>query len=184
MLLDQDEHNRLDCVPDQSVTVECRRNRRCRPNMELSERLKSLSGLDKPALCKLWSELFKERVPVGVRRELLVRILAYRLQEQAFGGLSPRTHRRLRQIAAHIESGKANPTAEPQRIKAGTRLFREWQGKRHIVTANQTGYEYQGARYGSLSEIARDITGTRWSGPLFFGLKANNSKRNGAQNGR
>lgn len=152
--------------------------------MDLSERLKSLPKMDKPALCKLWSELFKERIPVGVRRELLVRILAYRLQEQAFGGLRPACRRRLRQIAAQIESGKANPTAEPQQIKAGTRLVREWQGKAHIVTAAQTGYDYQGTRYGSLSEIARYITRTRWSGPLFFGLKAAGSKRNGAQNGR
>ena len=152
--------------------------------MDLSERLKSLPEMDKPALCKLWSELFKKPIPLGVRRELLVRILAYRLQEQALGGLSPASRRRLREIAAKTESGKANATAEPQRIKAGTRLFREWQGKRHIVTAAQTGYEYQGARYGSLSEIARHITGTRWSGPLFFGLKAAGSKRNGAHNGR
>jgi Protein of unknown function (DUF2924) len=152
--------------------------------MDVSERLKSLPGLDKPDLCKLWSELLKEPFPVGVRRELLVRILAYRLQEQAFGGLSPRSHRRLRHIAAHIESGKANPTPEPQRIKAGTRLIREWQGKKHVVTATRTGYEYQGTQCGSLSEIARHITGTRWSGPLFFGLKAAGPKRNGAQNGR
>ncbi len=152
--------------------------------MDLSERLKSLPAMDKPALCKLWSELFKESIPVGVRRELVVRILAYRLQEQAFGGLSLASRRRLRQIAAQVESGKANPIAEPQRIKAGTRLLREWQGRKHIVTAAQTGYEYQGTRYGSLSEIARHITGTRWSGPLFFGLKAAGPKRNGARNGR
>jgi hypothetical protein len=75
--------------------------------MDLSERLKSLLGLNKPALCQLWSELFKERIPLGVRRELLVRILAYRLQEQAFGGLSPATRRRLREMAAQIESRKA-----------------------------------------------------------------------------
>jgi Protein of unknown function (DUF2924) len=152
--------------------------------MDLSERLKSIPAMDKPTLCKLWSELFKEPIPLGVRRELLVRILAYRLQEQAFGGLGPASRRRLRQIAAHIESGKVNPTAEPQRIKAGTRLIREWQGKKHVVTATQTGYEYQGAQYGSLSEIARHITGTRWSGPLFFGLKAAGPKRNGAPNAR
>src|SRR6266567_1054164 len=99
-------------------------------------------------------------------------------------GLSLASRRRLRQIAAQVESGKANPIAEPQRIKAGTRLLREWQGRKHIVTAAQTGYEYQGTRYGSLSEIARHITGTRWSGPLFFGLKAAGPKRNGARNGR
>jgi hypothetical protein len=100
--------------------------------MDLSESLESLPKMDKPALCKLWSELFRERIPLRVRRELLVRILAYRLQEQAFGGLSAASRRRLREIAAQIESGKANPTAEPQRIKAGTRLFREWQGKRQV----------------------------------------------------
>src|SRR5437764_13796203 len=116
--------------------------------MDLSERLKSLPGLDKPALCKLWSELFKEPVPVGVRRELLVRILAYRLQEQAFGCLRRGTHRRLRQLPAHIASGQNDPTAEPQRIKARPRLLREWEGKKHVVTTNRTGYEYEGAQYG------------------------------------
>jgi len=151
--------------------------------MDLSERLKSLPEMDKPALCQLWSELFKEPVPVGVRRELVVRILAYRLQEQAFGGLSPASRRRLRQIAAQIKNGKADPTAERQRIKAGTRLVRQWQGRKHTVTATPTGYEYQGTRYGSLSEIARQITGTRWSGPLFFGLKVARPKWNGARNG-
>lgn len=157
--------------------------RRHRPNVDLSERLKSLPGLDKPALWKLWSELFKRPVPTGVRRGLVVRILAYRLQEQAFGSLAPAIRRRLRQIAAEVTSGKANLSAQPQRIKPGTRLLREWQGRKHGVTVAETGFDYQGIRYGSLSEIARQITGTRWSGPLFFGLKAARRKRNGARNG-
>ena len=113
----------------------------------------------------------------------MVRILAYRLQDQAFGSLAPAIRRRLRQIAAEVTSGNANLSAQPQRIKPGTRLLREWQGRKHLVTVAETGFEYQGIRYGSLSEIARQITGTRWSGPLFFGLKAARRKRNGARNG-
>jgi hypothetical protein len=151
--------------------------------MDVSERLKSLPQFDKPALCKLWTELFKKPVPMGIRRGLMVRILAYRLQEQAFGGLSSASRRRLQQMAAELASGKGNVSAEPQRIKAGTRFLREWQGRKHVVTVEQTGFEYQGTRYGSLSEIARQITGTRWSGPLFFGLKAVGRKRNGTRNG-
>jgi DUF2924 family protein len=144
--------------------------------MDVSERLKSLPGMGKPALCKLWRQLFKEPVPDHVRRELMVRILAYRIQEQAFGGLNTKTRRRLRQLArTFAEDPKASlPNARP--IKPGTRLIRQWQGKTYQVTVGDLGYEYDGKRYGSLSEIARLITGTRWSGPLFFGLKKNGIK--------
>jgi len=144
--------------------------------MDVSERLKSLPGLSKPGLCTLWRELFKEAAPSDIRRELLVRILAYRIQEQAYGGLSKGTRTRLRELASAFNSNSGVPNSIAIRIKPGTRLIREWQGKTHEVTVAEGSYEYRGARYSSLSEIARLITGTRWSGPLFFGLKANRSK--------
>jgi hypothetical protein len=106
-----------------------------------------------------------------MRKELLVRVIAYRLQEREFGALSEASCRRLRHLASALE---ANPNAEISTrppIKPGTRLVRQWKDQVHVVEAEAKGYQYKGARYESLSEIARVITGTRWSGPLFFGLK-------------
>jgi hypothetical protein len=96
------------------------------------------------------------------------------LQEQAFGGLKPAYKRRLRQLAESFDrdSGRvAKAVSSSARIKPGTRLIRQWDGQTHQVTVAEDGFEYKGERYKSLSEIARLITGTRWSGPLFFGLK-------------
>lgn len=125
----------------------------------------------------LWTELFKREAPSQVRRELLVRILAYRIQEVAHGGLSAATKRRLAELARRFA---ANPNAEipgGPKIKPGTRLLREWKGRTHNVTVVEQGYEYSGKRYTSLSQIARLITGTRWNGPLFFGLRPRRSER-------
>ena len=139
--------------------------------MDVSERLKSLPGMSKPALLALWRELFKRSAPAGIRRELVIRILAYRIQELAYGGLSAATRRRLRQLARMFAENPKASIPNARTIKPGTRLIRQWQGKTHQVTVSDNGYEYDGKRYGSLSQIARLITGTRWSGPLFFGLK-------------
>ncbi len=105
-------------------------------------------------------------------------MLAYKLQEQAYGGLKPEVKRRLRELAAglHRDSKKtAAQRRDPLRIKPGTRLIRQWEGQTHHVTVGEAGFEYNGERYKSLSAIARLITGTRWSGPLFFGLKGHRS---------
>lgn len=101
-------------------------------------------------------------------RELLVRGISYRLQERARGGLSKKTLRRLEQIAAgqgSVGGGSSSP------IRPGTRLVRDWQGKTYGVVVLEDGFDWNGSTYRSLSEIARLITGTRWSGPRFFGLK-------------
>lgn len=140
--------------------------------MDVSERLKTLPGMSKVALCQLWEELFNKPVPERIRKELMVRILAYRIQEQAFGGLNPKIRRRLDQIAAALGKGPNAAIANMARSKPGTRLIRSWQGKTHTVTIEESGYQYLGRQYRSLSEIARHITGTQWSGPLFFGLKS------------
>jgi hypothetical protein len=106
-----------------------------------------------------------------MRRDLMLRILAYRLQEKEFGGFSDASCRRLRQMGSAFEANPDAAVSSRPPIKPGTRLVRQWKEQVHVVQVEAEGYEYKGARYESLSEIARLITGTRWSGPLFFGLK-------------
>jgi hypothetical protein len=152
--------------------------------MDVSELLKTLPKMGKTALCKKWQELFSSAAPKHLRKEIMVRILAYKIQEQSFGGLGTTTRRRLKQIAISLENGNNKLNVDQRPIKPGTRLIREWRGKTHTVSVAETGFEFQGSRYRSLSVIARQITGTSWSGPLFFGLKARPSKVEGASNVR
>jgi DUF2924 family protein len=105
--------------------------------------------------------VFKEDAPSQVRKELLVRIIAYRIQEQAFGGLSAASRRRLRELAGTFQRDPKTSLPGTDGIKLGTLLIRQWRGKSHQVTVRELGYEYEGKRYASLSEIARLITGTR-----------------------
>ena len=106
---------------------------------------------------------------------MLLRAIAYRLQEQASPGLKPATRRVLDRIADNRSSDA--PQSVPQsRASAGTVLIRQWRGVSHRVTVLETDVVYRGRRYKSLSEVARAITGSRWSGPLFFGLKGRASE--------
>jgi hypothetical protein len=122
-------------------------------------------------LNQLWRKLF-ESDPPQAGKQYLVRRLAYRLQELAHGGLNS--------SAATILDGLAKPqnNGEDRKVQAetalpvtGARLIREWHGVEHTVTILDEGFEYQGMRYKSLSSVAKAITGTHWSGPVFFGLK-------------
>lgn len=136
----------------------------------ISQQLTTLPNLSKPALCELWQQLFKTPPPDQIRKNMMVPILAYRIQEQAFGSLNAKSVQRLRQLAA-LDAKPGAGLPHPPSLKPGTRLVRQWQAATHVVHVEARGYEYKGSRYDSLSEIARQITGTRWSGPLFFGLK-------------
>src|SRR6266852_2535427 len=98
------------------------------------------------------------------------------LWKQTFGSLSARAQQRLLDLSRAFEKGSDAAFARAPRIHPGTRLVRQWGDRVHLVNVESNGYEYQGARYQSLSEIARLITGTRWSGPLFFGIKNQQSK--------
>jgi Protein of unknown function (DUF2924) len=142
----------------------------------LATRLDSLSRMSKGALCVLWNQLFQTAPPDKLRRHMMVRILAYKLQEQAFRGLSSGARQRLRQMARALDKDPGAEISAAPAFKPGTRLIRQWRDQTHVVTVKERGYEYQGSRYQSLSEVARLITGTRWSGPLFFGLKASPAK--------
>jgi hypothetical protein len=133
--------------------------------------LKNLPNLSRDDLAQLWQTLFHSVPDPKIRRPSIIRFLAYRIQEQAYGPLSASGERRLRQLEGAIGNSSLK-TSSIRMIQPGTRLVREWQNQVHLVNVEAKGYEYRGARYHSLSEIARLITGTRWSGPLFFGLKS------------
>jgi len=109
----------------------------------------------------------------------MVQAIAYRLQEKAFGGLKPATLRLLERIADDAAARRqASPTPEKILLSAGTVLIREWHGTKHQVTVLKDGFLYRAKRFRSLSQIARAITGSRWSGPLFFGLKSSRNEQN------
>jgi hypothetical protein len=139
------------------------------------EALSRLLTLDIGELRQQWRGLYKTQAPRHFSRELLVRAIAYRMQELARGGLRPEPQRQLRRIALQFkETGEATMRARPE-LKPGTRLMREWQGRTYDVLVLDNGFSWQSTRYRSLSAIARQITGTAWSGPLFFGVKPNRS---------
>jgi hypothetical protein len=135
-------------------------------------RLAALKTATTPELKAQWRELFDSEPPPFNRRYLESR-LAYRIQELAYGGLKPETIRRLERLGEELDGGdrkKSRMRADTMPI-AGTRLIREWQGVEHVVTVTTDCFEWQGRPYKSLSVIARAITGTRWNGWVFFGLK-------------
>ena len=135
-------------------------------------RLVALKTTPTPDLKKQWRELFDSEPP-PFNRQYLVSRLAYRIQELAYGGLKPETIQRLERLGEELDGGdrkKSRVRADTMPI-AGTRLIREWQGVEQVVTVSVDGFEWQRRPYKSLSAIARAITGTRWNGLIFFGLK-------------
>ena len=137
-------------------------------------RLAALKTASLPELKAQWRELFGTEPP-GYNRRFLESRLAYRIQELAYGGVRPETLARLDALADEIDrelnGGAKRRAANEDRPIAGTQLIREWKGIDHCVTVRRDDFEYQGRPYKSLSAIARAITGTRWNGWLFFGLK-------------
>ena len=114
-----------------------------------------------------WRQLYRTGPPAGLSRDLLIRALAYQLQERTQGGAGAALRRRLRSLAT--EKGRAS-FASGAVPKIGARLVRQWRGGTHTVVAGENGFEYEGQRYRSLTVIAERITGTHWSGPRFFGV--------------
>jgi hypothetical protein len=139
------------------------------PSSDLADRLARLKTLDLSAMRQEWRRLYRAE-PARLSRDLMMRALAYRIQEIAFGGLSKAMLRRLASLAAEFESdGQIAPPAQP-RVKPGARLVREWRGRTHAVVVTQDGFEFEGTLHRSLTSVAREITGAAWSGPRFFGL--------------
>jgi hypothetical protein len=126
----------------------------------------ALDTLDRDALIAAWRRTVKTPPPKGISRRLMVQILTYEAQVQQHGGLKPAVRRRLARWAT------GRPQAPAPRLRPGARLVREWNGVSHVVDVTEAGLLWRGRRYRSLSAVARAITGTRWSGPRFFGLLA------------
>jgi hypothetical protein len=133
-------------------------------------RLAALKTTPTPELRKQWKDLFDTEPPLYNRRYLESR-LAYKIQELAYGGLKRETIERLEALGEQLAKGEKISIRDERRPISGTRLIREWQGVEHGVTVRDHDYEYQGRPYKSLSAVARAITGTRWNGWIFFGLK-------------
>ena len=138
---------------------------------DLAKLLLKLPDLSKPELVAIWKQSFQTEPNAQWRKSLLLPLLSYKLQEQAFAGLGSDTCRRLRQLSRDVANGSDIAAPGARRLKPGTRLARSWKGQVHVVHVSEEGFDYKGAKYTSLSKVARLITSTRWSGPLFFGLK-------------
>ena len=137
----------------------------------LTGKLVALADLDAVGLRAEWRRLYRSHPPRHIRRDLLVLAIAWKLQERVHGGLTAAQKRKLAGIGEELRKN-GNLSAGPAiRMKPGLRLVREWRGETHTVLVLEDGFEWNGERRRSLSAIAQEITGTRWSGPLFFGLK-------------
>jgi hypothetical protein len=147
-------------------------------NTSILKQVTALPDMSLAELKVMWKELYDQQPPAH-RKPYLVRRLAYRIQELAFGGLTEATEKRLDTIGQGKDDPQSKGNAGGKRRKkvntpgSGARLVREWNGKEYVVMVLDNGFEYQGQTFKSLSAIAREITGTQWSGPVFFGLKKN-----------
>ena len=140
-------------------------------NREVEAELDRLPSMPIVELRARWRALFKADPPKAFGPDLLRRSIAYRIQEDAYGGLDRTTARLLRQMKAQMRKTPGKIVL-PRRIKAGAVLVRRWKGQTHRVMVLDEGFAHEGKTYESLSVIAREITGTRWNGPRFFGLRA------------
>ena len=143
----------------------------------LAAEIARLSKLNIDKLRDRWKVFYGREPSRELGRSFLTRSITYRLQERAYGGLKPST---CRLLARAVEEGAAGSSNKFQTRMAqpGTILIREWRGAAHRVTMLEDGVTVRGKRYRSLSEVAREITGSRWSGPRFFGLRSQIKENN------
>jgi Protein of unknown function (DUF2924) len=137
--------------------------------LELSRKIAALTDLTAQQLRTEWRRLYRSHPP-RLSRDLLVRTVAYRMQELAYRGLSKATQRKLVTLTKELETNGSIVSDPNPRIRPGARLVREWRGRTHTVVVTEEGFEYAGKTYSSLTKIAQAITGAHWSGPRFFGL--------------
>jgi len=136
-----------------------------------------LATMSRAELLDAWARVVRRPAVRGASRELLVHTIAWHLQAQQHGGLPVSVQRRLERLAAAIDRGEpVRLVSATDRMRTGTTLEREWRGETHVVAVTADAFLYRGKRHRSLSEIARLITGTRWNGPAFFGLRSGKNK--------
>src|SRR3954470_8534446 len=145
-------------------------NRAAKLLADLHAKLAAVTQMDAEQLRSEWRRWYRARPPSRLGRELLLLGVAWKIQEQVHGGLGAGTTRRLAELAATLADGGDLVRSRAVRLRQGAKLVREWQGQMITVLVLEDGFEWQGRRWRSLSMIAREITGTRWSGPRFFGI--------------
>jgi len=143
----------------------------------LAPEIEELQEATSANLKQRWRALYRTEAPRRISRDLLIRALAYRIQEKALGGLKPSTRRLLAKVTADASAHRSIQVAPEPSLKPGTVLLREWHGTQHQVIVRENGIVFNGKQYKSLSEVAYRITGTKWSGPAFFGLKPNRKEQ-------
>ena len=144
--------------------------------LSLEDEIAHLRDLDLKGLRARWKGIFRRQPPLHLPRHLLLAVLAYRLQADQLGDIAPDTVRLLKQIGTNgtaIEAARLTSEFDRRRteLKPGTILMREWNGRPHRVMVVDEGFAWNGKTYDSLSKIAFAITGTKWNGPRFFGLR-------------
>ena len=137
----------------------------------LDAQIGALTKMSPAALRSKWREVHRSPAP-DLSPSLLARGIAYRLQERVHGGLSRSTEKQLANFARRLARTGSVDDPNAVNLKPGTRLVRSWNGVIYKVLVGDEGFEFDGRRYENLSQIARDITGAKWSGPRFFGVKA------------
>lgn len=140
------------------------------PTNDMASKLERLKQLSSDGLRTEWRRYYRSEPPPRIGRDLMIRAIAHKMQEQAFGGLKGPVKRKLKSMMETIGAGKRTGVAGAAVLKPGMRLMREWRGQRYDVHILDNGFEFQGRTYQSLTAIAGEITGTHWSGPRFFGL--------------
>lgn len=144
------------------------------PASQASQVVQARESLD--GLRREWRRLYKSEPP-KLSQDLLVLGIAYRRQEVEHGGLGKATLRKLQTLAQTLRTtGRVGPSPSLA-LKPGARLIRQWHGRTHTVTVTENGFEYDGTSYSSLTQITKEITGSHWSGPRFFGLHAKGTDR-------
>ena len=136
----------------------------------LEQELEDLRRLSRQQLTERWRELYKAAPPSAFTPDLIARGIAWRLQEKVHGGLALEVRRTLADGGEGAPRRRQRP-ARPS-LRPGNRLVRRWRGRTYVVEVTESGLVYEGDRFSSLTVIATRITGTRWSGPKFFGLVA------------
>jgi hypothetical protein len=149
---------------------------------DIEAQIVALEALTIGELQTEWSRVYRAEPPIRLSRDLLLRGVAYRVQERAYGGLSLSTKRRLRTLSEGFDRREGTGAAPTLKLKPGTKLVREWHRQVHTVSILDNGFEYQGEIYRSLTGIARRITGSGWSGPRFFGIGNHKRGAEGAVN--
>jgi hypothetical protein len=148
---------------------------------KLTKELKDLETQGDDELKDRWCSLYGTKPPLKIHRSLLIAAVAHRMQENAVGGLKSSVRRHLMQAANNSATSQPSPDYPSPRPRAGTVLVRDWGGVTHQAKVLEDGILFRSKRYKSLSEVARVITGSRWSGPLFFGLKSTREQNHGSR---